>query len=265
MITNAVVTAAMTTRGKGRRMFERNVVAYRSGWLVFLTGLIEPIFYLFSLGVGLGTLVDTVRVDGTEVPYAAFVAPAMLAVSAMNGSVAETTFNMFGKLKYARLYDAVLATPMRAVDVALGEIGWALARGAVYSAAFLALMAAMGYVHSWYGVLALPAAVLIGFAFGAVGMALATFMRSWQHFDYVGFAIMMLFLLSATFYPLDVYPAWAQPVVQWTPLTQSVELIRELTTGQLSAATAAHVGYLVVLSVAGSVGATLRIDKLLRP
>lgn len=264
MVGAVLVTRAMTSRGKARRMLERNVVAYRSGWLVFASGLFEPIFYLFSLGIGLGGLVGTVHLGGREVPYPVFVAPAMLAVSAMTGALTETTFNMFGRLKYMKLYDAIIATPMRPIDIALGEIAWALARGGTYSAAFLGLMAALGYVESWYGVLALPAAILIGYAFGAAGMALSTFMRSWQDFDYLGFVIMVLFLLSATFYPLGVYPAWAQPIVQWTPLTQSVELVREVTTGDLSAATLAHVGYLVALSVAGSVGATLRIDRLLR-
>lgn len=263
MVAATLVSRAMTSRGKGRRMFERNAIAYRSGWFVFMSGMFEPVFYLFSLGIGLGALVGTVEVDGRDVPYAAFVAPAMLAVSAMNGALTETTFNMFGRLKYQRLYDAILSTPMRPVDIALGEIAWALARGTFYSAAFLGLMAAMGYVPSWYGVLALPAAVLIGYAFGAMGMAFATFMRSWQHFDYLGFAIMVLFLLSATFYPLDVYPTWVQPIVQWTPLTQSVQLVRELTTGDLSALTLVHVAYLVVLSIIGSVAATKRIDKLL--
>lgn len=265
MVAATLVTRAMTSRGKGRRMFERNVVAYRSGWFVFASGMFEPVFFMFSLGIGLGSLVGTVDVGAREVPYPAFVAPAMLAVSAMNGALTETTFNMFGRLKYQRLYDAILATPMRAVDIALGEIGWALARGTAYSAAFLGLMAALGYVPSWYGLLALPAAVLIGYAFGAVGMAFATFMRSWQHFDYLGFAIMLLFLLSATFYPLDVYPGWAQPIVHWTPLTQSVALVRELTTGDVSLATLSHVGYLLLMSVAGSVAAARRIDKLLCP
>lgn len=264
MLAASVVSKAMVSRGKARRMFERNVVAYRSGWWVFSSGLLEPVFYLFSLGIGLGALVGTVSVNGHDVAYPVFVAPAMLAVSAMTGALTETTFNMFYRLKYAKLYDAILATPMRPIDIGLGEISWALARGGAYSAAFLALMAALGYVDSWYGVLALPAAILIGYAFGAVGMALSTFMRSWQHFDYVGFAIVVLFLLSATFYPLDTYPRGVREVVQWTPLTQSVALIRELTTGQLSGSTLVHVGYLLVLSVAGSVGATVRIDKLLR-
>lgn len=263
MVTTAVVTRAMTSRGKGRRMFERNVLAYRSGWLVFASGMVEPVFYLLSIGIGLGALVGTVEVSGRAVPYAVFMAPAMLAVSAMNGALTETTFNMFAKMKFAKLYDSILATPMRPVDIALGEIAWALARGGVYSGVFLALMAALGYVTSWYALLALPAAVLIGFGFGAAGMALATYMRSWQDFDYLAFVMIALFLVSATFYPIDVYPGWAQPIVEWTPLTQSVELIRDLTTGTPTSQTGVHVGYLLVLSLLGSVGAARRIDRLL--
>lgn len=263
MVTTAVVTRAMTSRGKGRRMFERNVLAYRGAWLVFVSGLVEPVFYLLSIGIGLGALVGTVDVSGRAVPYAAFMAPAMLAVSAMNGALTETTFNMFAKMKFAKLYDSILATPMRPVDIALGEIAWALARGGVYSGVFLALMAVLGYVTSWYALLALPASVLIGFGFGAAGMALATYMRSWQDFDYLGFVMVTLFLVSATFYPIDVYPGWAQPFVEWTPLTQSVELIRDLTTGTPGVWTAVHVGYLLVLSVLGSLGAAYRLDRLL--
>lgn len=264
MVTTAIVTRALASKGKARWMVERNIVAYRTGWLVFASGFFEPLFYLLSLGIGLGALVGTVQVGGHIVRYAAFVAPAMLAAAAMTGALTETTFNMFSRLKYAKLYDAILATPMRPVDVALGEIGWALARGGCYSGAFLALMAGLGYVDSWYGVLALPASLVIGFAFGALGMAFATFLRSWQDFDYLGFGIMLLFLLSATFYPLDIYPSWIRPVVEWTPLTQAVALIRELTTGALSPWTVAHVAYLTVLAVLGSMVASIRIDRLLR-
>lgn len=264
MLTSAAIARTMTSTGKARRMLERNFYAYRSMWPVFASGFFEPVFYLFSLGIGLGALVGTIDVHGHAVPYPAFVAPAMLAAAAMNGALAETTFNMFGRMKYAKLYDAILATPMRPIDIALGEIGSALTRGGCYSAAFLAMMAGMGYVGSWYGLLALPATLLIGFAFGAAGMALATFMRSWQDFDYLGFVIMALFMLSATFFPIEVYPSWIQPVVRWTPLTQSVELVREFTTGSLSGQTVVHLVYLIALAVLGSAGAAVRLDRLLR-
>lgn len=263
MIASVAATSAIASRGKARRMVERNVVAYRSGWLMFLSGFFEPFFYLLSIGIGLGALVGTVEVGGRAVPYAVFVAPAMLATSAMNGALAETTFNMFFRLKYAKLYDAILATPMRPIDVALGEISWALSRGGCYSAAFLGLMAGFGYVSSWYALLALPAAVLTGFAFGAIGMAFSTYLRSWQDFDYLSLGMMLLFLLSATFYPLSVYPAAVRPFVEWTPLTQAVQLCRELTTGSVGPLTGVHALYLVALAALGSAAAAVRIKRLL--
>ena len=159
-------------------------------------------FYLFSLGVGLGSVVGDV--DG--VSYSAFVAPAMLASSAMNGAVTDATFNVFFKLRYNKIYDSVLSTPVAPVDIALGEIIWALVRGLIYSAGFLAVMLAMGLVSSWWAVLVLPASVLIGFAFAGAGMAATTYMRSWQDFEWIVLTTLPMFLLSATFYPLSTYP-----------------------------------------------------------
>ncbi|MGH3124086.1 MAG: hypothetical protein ACRDND_24130, partial [Streptosporangiaceae bacterium] len=165
-------------------LIERHALVYRHTWLVFVSGVVEPLFYLLSIGVGLGKLVGNVNgPGGAPVSYAAFVAPALLASASMNGALFDSTFNVFFRLKYEKLYDAALATPMRAGDVALGEISWALLRGALYAVAFMAVMAAMGLVYSWWALAALPAAVLTGFAFAAAGMACTTYMRSWQDFE----------------------------------------------------------------------------------
>jgi lipooligosaccharide transport system permease protein len=187
------------------RLIERHARVYRHAWLVFASGVFEPLFYLLSVGLGLGVLVGKVPGPGGElIPYRDFVAPGLLAVSSMNGAMYDSTFNVFFRLKYARLYDAILATPMRPAQVALGEIGWALLRGAIYAVAFILVMLVLGLVHSPWAVLAVPAAVLIGFAFAALGMTGTTYMKSWQDFDYVILASMPLFLFSATFYPLGV-------------------------------------------------------------
>jgi lipooligosaccharide transport system permease protein len=222
------------------------------------------VFYLFSLGVGLGALVGTVTTDsGTEVPYAAFVAPALLAASAMNGAVYDSTFNVFFKLKYAKLYDSVLSTPLGPRDVAVGEISWALMRGQVYAIAFLIVAAVAGLVQSWWALLALPAATLIGFAFASVGMAATTYMRSWVDFDYVQLAILPMFLFSATFFPLSTYPPSLQWVVQATPLYHGVALVRDLMIGSISAGMLWHVAYLVVMGLVGFVIAARRLERLL--
>jgi lipooligosaccharide transport system permease protein len=250
--------------GLARTLVERNLRAFRHGWLVLVSGFFEPVFYLFSLGVGLGTLIGYVETgSGQLVEYAVFVAPALMASAAMNGAVYDATFNIFFKLKYAKLYDSVLATPLGPRDVALGEISWALLRGVFYSVAFLLVAAVAGVVTSWWAVLAVPAASLIGFAFAAVGMAATTFMRSWQDFDYVQMAIMPMFLFSATFYPLSTYPESWQRVVELTPLYHGVELVRGLMLGEIGSGLLVHVGYLTVMGIAGTVFAAHRIERLL--
>lgn len=250
--------------GLARVLVERNMMSFRHGWLTLLTGFAEPVFYLFSLGIGLGALIDRVTTDnGNRVPYAVFVAPALLASSAMNGAIFDSTFNVFFKLKYAKLYDSVLATSMGPRDVAVGEIAWSLLRGTFYSTAFLGVAWAAGTVSSWWALLALPAATFIGFAFAAVGMFLTTFMRSWVDFDYVTLAIQPMFLFSATFFPLSTYPGAAQWVVAATPLYHGVALERALMLGEVGPGLLWHVGYLLALGLVGLVGAGRRIEKLL--
>ena len=152
-----------------RHLIERNVLVYRRIWLVIVSGVFEPLFYLLSLGFGLGAIVgDVTLANGQTVPYAAFVAPAMMATSAMNGAIYESTFNIFFKLHFEKTYDGMLATPMGVADVAIGEIGWALMRGTAYAIGFYVVMVLLGLVESAWSVLSIPAAVLIGFAFAAV-------------------------------------------------------------------------------------------------
>jgi lipooligosaccharide transport system permease protein len=245
-------------------LVERHALVYRHTWLVFVSGVVEPLFYLLSIGVGLGQLVGSVQgPGGTTVTYAAFVAPALLASASMNGALFDSTFNVFFRLKYEKLYDAALATPMRAGDVALGEITWALLRGALYAVAFLVVMAAMGLVYSWWALAALPAAVLTGFAFSAAGMACTTYMRTWQDFEFVQLATLPMFLFSTTFYPLSVYPRPLQFVVECTPLYQSVVILRDLTLGTVGPGLLWNAAYLAVLGVIGLLVAGRRIGRLL--
>lgn len=250
--------------GMARMMIERNVVAFRHAWITIVSGFFEPVFYLFSLGVGIGALVGVVVLDdGTQVPYAAFVAPALLAASAMNGAVFDSTFNIFFKMKHARLYDSILATPLGPRDVAVAEIGWALLRGLVYSVAFYLVALAIGLIQSWWSLLAIPAASLIGFAFAAVGMAATTYMRSWQDFDYVQLAILPMFLFSTTFFPLSIFPTPLQWLVQATPLFHGVSLVRDLMLGQVSLGLGWHVLYLAVMGLVGVLVASRRLETLL--
>jgi lipooligosaccharide transport system permease protein len=251
--------------GRAWRLVERNLLVYRRIWVLILSGFFEPVFYLLSLGVGIGALVDTVAgPDGQAIDYTAFVAPALLAASAMNGAVYDSTMNVFFKLKFAKTYDAMLATPLGPADIAVGEIMWAQLRGTLYSISFLLVMLVLGLIQSWWALLALPATMLIGFAFAAVGMACTSFMRSWQDFEFVQLAVLPMFLFSTTFFPLSVYPRPLQLAVELTPLFHGIELVRPLTTGaEVGPALLGHALYFAGMAALGLAVTARRLEKLL--
>lgn len=251
--------------GGPARVVERNAVAYRRMWWVFVAGMVEPVLYLLSIGIGVGDLVGDVEGPTGPVTYAAFVAPGLLAAAAMNGSIFDATINFFVRFKYMGIYHAMLATPLRPRDLAVGEVAWSLLRGGVYAVVFLVAMVVLGLVESWWAILAVPAAVLIGFAFAGAGLAATTFMRSWVDFDYVTALILPLFLFSATFFPLSEYPGWLQAVVEVSPLYQGVALERALVLGDVSWTLLLHAAYLAVMGAVGLRVAARRLVGLLQP
>src|SRR5215212_6808767 len=230
-------------------ILERNRFIFRRGWMVIFTGFFEPLFFLLGIGFGLGSLVGNVAGPGGElIPYAVFVAPALLAASAMNGAVYDST-NMFFRLRYEKAYDGMLATPLTVGDIAMGEIAWALMRGTLYGLGFLVVMFALGLVPSWWGLLALPASMLIGFATAAAGLTAVTFMRGWQDLDLIFVVTLPLFLFSATFFPITAYPEGLRLLVEITPLYRGVDLIRGLTTGNVGVSQLIDVVYLLVMGL----------------
>ena len=248
----------------GLRLIERHARLYRRVWPVIVAGAAEPLFYLLSVGVGIGGLIgDVTGPAGQPVPYREFVAPGLLAVSALNGALNDSTFNIYGRLKFEKLYDAVLTTPLGARDVAFAEIGWAVLRGVIYSVTFLVVIAAMGLIASPWALLALPGAALISFATAAIGVFLTTYMKTWQDFDYVLLVAVPLFLFSGTFYPLSVYPHVIGVIVEWSPLYQGVVIVRDLILGVPSPDLAWRAAYLLALGVAGLALAGRRIASLL--
>ncbi|HWU57712.1 MAG TPA: ABC transporter permease [Microbacteriaceae bacterium] len=250
--------------GNATSVMQRGWLATRStNWLVMLSGFFEPIFYLLSLGIGLGSLVGTVTAsDGQQIPYAAFIAPALLATAAMNGAVYDSTWNVFFKMHFAKLYEGMLSTSLGPLDVALGEILLALARGALYAIGFMIVMQVIGLNLSWFALLALPAVLLIAFGFASFGMGITSFMKTFQQMDWINFIMLPMFLLSATFFPLTVYPTPVQWIIQAMPLWQGVELIRGLTTGVVSLGMLWHVLYFLVMIVLGLILTTRRLRAL---
>ena len=254
--------------GSGRRaasVTERNVTALRTSyWLVMVSGFIEPVLYLFSIGVGVGGLIGDLTLPGGRiVTYAEFVAPAMLASSAMAGALSETTFNFFGKMKFVRLYEGILATPVRPIEIALGELAWAMMRGALYSAAFLALMVGLHLTTALRALVLFPAVILIGFAFGALGMTVSTLIRSWQEFDLISGVQFALFLFSGTFVPATHYHPIVRWIIECTPLYRSVDLTRGISLGSFGWTQLIDIGYLLAVFLTGLAIASTRMTKIL--
>jgi lipooligosaccharide transport system permease protein len=249
--------------GNTRSVVARGLrVIAKNNWLIVVTGFFEPVFYLLSMGIGLGALIGGVEFYGTEVPYAAYIAPALMAVSAMNGAVYDSTMNVFFKMNYAKLYQQMLSTSLGPLDVALGEILLALFRGLLYASGFMLVTTLMGLNLAWTAVLAIPAALVIAFAFASFGMAITSYMKTFQHLDYVWVVMMPMFLLSATFFPIEVYPQGVQWVIQALPLWHGVDMIRQLTTGLVQPSILLHLVYFAVMILVGLVFTTARLRAL---
>jgi lipooligosaccharide transport system permease protein len=244
----------------------RNVIMLRTArsyGLLVLSGFLEPVLYLLAIGWGVGSLVGDVTLPGGGVvAYRDFLAPALLAASAMNGALAEATINFFAKMKYLKVYEAILNTPVRPGEIAYGELGWAMLRGAVYCGAFLIVMSAMGVTTVPRALLALPATLLVGLAFGGLGMGLSSYLRNWQDFEYLGLVQFAMLLFSGTFVPAGGYPGPLRVVVEATPLFHGVRLLRDITLGQPGLDLLVSVAYLVGFTVAGLALAARRMNRV---
>ncbi|OMH31448.1 ABC transporter permease [Tersicoccus sp. Bi-70] len=255
--------AALYSRNAGAVIGRGFRVIRTQNWVILASGFFEPVFYLLSLGVGLGTLVGQVQgPGGSTISYAAYIAPALLAVSAMNGAVYDSTWNVFFKMNFGKLYQGMLYTSLGPLDVAVGEIFMALMRGAIYAVGFTGVMLLFGLAPSAWTLLLIPAAVLVAFGFASFGMAITSFLKTFQQMDLVTFVMMPMFLFSATFYPLSVYPEPIQWIVQALPLWHGVELMRQISVGVFTGATALHLLYYVVMILIGLTLTTSRLRAL---
>ena len=250
--------------GRSRVVLERSWIQFKSSaWLVVLSGFIEPLLNLVVFGYGVGNFIGNIELDnGQSVSYASFVVPGLLASAAMMGAIMDATWNVFFKIHESRLYHAMLATSLGPMDVALGEIAWALLRGALYSTAFMAVVTPLGLIESWWGLLAIPAGALIGFGFAAIGMAATSYMTSFQHMGMINIVILPLTLFSGSFFPLSILPNWLANIVYWTPLTQGIELMRMLTLGTVNGSIFIHLAYFGVFIAGGLYFTTRRLNAL---
>jgi lipooligosaccharide transport system permease protein len=239
------------------RAFRCWLTVYRRIWRSSVwSSVFGPVFYLGALGVGLGTLVNrhgTAHLGG--VSYLAFVAPAILASSAMNTAMGEASYPVFGSIKWNKIYIGAQASPLRPADIFRGHLMFMTMRIAMNAAVVVALMAAFGAARSPWVVLAWPAAVLTGLAFAAPVAAWAVTLKVESAFVYLfRFGLMPLMLFSGTFFPLSQLPGWLRPLAYATPLWHGVDLCRALSLGRPGLAVAlGHVAYLSALAAAGIV------------
>ena len=250
--------------GRSHVILERSLVALKSSnWFPVVSGFLEPLLYLFSFGYGVGTLIGDIQVsNGEVVSYAMFIAPGLLATSAMNGAIYDSTWNVYFKLHEGKIYHGMLATSLGPLDVALGEILTALLRGFAYAVGFMAVATPMGLIPSWWGVLAIPAAVLIAFGFASIGMAITSYFKSYQQMGLINISLLPIFLFSGSFYPLSVFPDWAQIVIKTLPLWHAIEMIRNLTLGIINFSLLGHIAYFLVMIVVGLFFTTKRLNAL---
>lgn len=245
-------------------LVERKIIIYRHTWHILLAEVFEPVLYLLSIGVGIGMLVGNVTATSQHPQrYAAFVAPALLATAAMNGAMNETTFNMFAKLKLDHTYESMLATPVSVRDIIAGEVLWALLRGTLVSTGFLIVLAATGLADSLWALLIPPAAMAIGFAFAATGLAVVTYVRSWQDFQFVQLVMLPMFLFATTFFPVGVYPRPVQLAVECLPLFQGIQLLRSAANGTIGPQLILPLLYLAVMGCTALAVARRRLQRRL--
>lgn len=243
-------------------MTYRNYRAMSRHWILIVTGGLEAVLFLLAFGLGVGALVGEITLpDGRQIDYLTFVAPAILAMSAMMGVIFETSINIFAKLKWMKVYDGIFNTPLRPWDIAMGEAMWAMVRGTIYIVMFVLTMAAFGLVNSWWAILAVPACLIVSWAFIGVGFVLATLFRGWPDFDWLAAIVFSMFLFSGTFVPVDDYPTALQAVVYTLPLYHGIELVRGLSLGIISPWLIVNVIYLLIIGVVGLYVAQRRITR----
>ncbi|CAN5644074.1 ABC transporter permease [soil metagenome] len=246
------------------KLFHRNLLAYKHYWVAFVSGFFEPLFYLVAVGFGVGQFIETVPYGDSQFEYAVFLAPGLLAAATLNGAVFDGFFSPFFKLNWMKTYEGIISTPVGIPDIAVGEIVWALMRGTIYGAGFLIVMLVLGLIHSAWALLALPAVMLSAGALSAGAMVLTGVTKEISSLEKVMTLIVFpLFLFSGTFFPVSLFPNYLRPVVMATPLFHSASLLRDLTTGQVTAGTLGHVAYLAAMFIIAATFAVRLMRKRL--
>jgi lipooligosaccharide transport system permease protein len=257
----------MVTLAHSGRLMEASARVYRRTYRGSLVStFLNPILFLLAMGVGLGKLVDSGSGDASlEIAYLTFLAPGLLAATAMMTGAGDSAFPVMAGIKWRKSYDAVLATPIGVTDLVLGHLGWVAVRLTFVTLVYSMVMTAFGATTVLEGLIAVPPAVATGLAFAGIITAYTARLEDERGLSSLfRFGITPLFLFSGTFFPVSQLPGWMQPVAYATPLWHGVSLCRGLAIGSeyemnpfLSA------GYLAALIVVGIVIATRTMRKRL--
>jgi lipooligosaccharide transport system permease protein len=233
------------------RVWQRNLTAYRQSWKIsFIPPLLEPLFYILAFGVGLSGMIGNIRYRGEDLSYVAFIAPALVAITIMNNAFFENTYNSFVRMYYYKTFDAMMATPLTVEEIITGEIIWGATKALIATAIMMVVISGFGLIRYPSGLLLLPIAFLGGLAFAASGMICTSLVSTIDLFNLPVFLFVTpMFLFSATFFPIDTLPGWAQQTAQLLPLTHLVNLSRAFTIGRVDASILVGILYLLAFTV----------------
>ena len=249
--------------GRPYVLLERGWLAFKSSaWIPVVTGFVEPVLFLLAFGYGMGNLVGNVTTGSTTIDYTLFIAPGLLANSAMNGAIYDSTWNVFWKLNESKLYKTMLSTSLGPLDIALGEICWALIRGLVYSLGFLTIVTVLGITPSFWAILAIPAASLVAFGFASFGMAITSYFKTYQQMGFINIILLPMTLFSGSLYPISVYPDWLEKVIMALPLWHGIEMVRAFWFGNINSGVLVHIAYFLVMITVGLFVTSRRLRAL---
>jgi lipooligosaccharide transport system permease protein len=241
-------------------VWQRNLTVFKKTYKMnVLPNFFEPVIYLAAMGIGLGAYI-TRSIEGFS--YVEYIAPGLIAASAMNGGTFETTYNIFVKMYFGRTYEAITATPVNLEDAMVGEILWAVTRGIIYGTIFSLVVAAMGLVQSWTAVFLVPFIVLTAWLFAGMGLLYTSFVRIIDLYSFY-FTIWLtpLFLFSGIFFPVSGLPGWAQGAAWFTPLYHCVRLTQAAAHGTWTSALWLDVLWIVIVASACSWWAVFRVRR----
>lgn len=239
---------AINISGRFIKVWQRNFTVYKKIWKInFLPPILEPLFYLFAFGAGLGALVGSILYKGTAISYIGYIAPALISINMMYNSFFENTYSSFVRMYYQKTFDAMLATPLSIEDIITGEIVWGATKSVIATAIMLFVISFFGIIQFPEALLLLPIAFIGGMAFGSVGMFFTAIMPSIDSFNLPVFLfITPMFLFSGTFFPLENLPSWAQKAAQILPLTHLVNMCRAISLGYIKPELLFDLLYLIV-------------------